>query len=228
MTTSAAWDFVSPWRSFRTGSSCAHYPNKPQIASAPCSSWPYSRRKGPRQASAGVARYPGAVSGLATRHCRKRRRLSRQQRLPGRTSRESAAHRATACRVSRGHLRRGEVPSLSRPDIYVLPTYSDNFALTVAEALSMATPAIVSKGAPWSGLEENGAGWWVDIGVDPLAACLRAAMALRKDLAAKGQRGRARDGARFRLGQHSVADDRNLSVAAGDRSRPVPAWVRLD
>ena len=34
-------------------------------------------------------------------------------------------------------------------DIFVLPTYSENFGMTVAEALAAGVPAIVSKGAPW-------------------------------------------------------------------------------
>lgn len=61
-------------------------------------------------------------------------------------------------------------------DAFVLPTYSENFGMSVAEALAAGTPAIVSKGAPWSGLEPRGAGWWIDIGVDPLVACLERAL----------------------------------------------------
>jgi glycosyltransferase involved in cell wall biosynthesis len=76
-------------------------------------------------------------------------------------------------------------------DLYVLPTYSDNFALTVAEALAAGTPAIVSKGAPWSGLEKEGAGWWVEIGVDPLVAALETALAQPPQvLRTMGARGR--------------------------------------
>lgn len=61
--------------------------------------------------------------------------------------------------------------------LYVLPTHSENFGMTVAEALAAGTPAIVTKGAPWEGLEKQGAGWWVDIGVDPLIACLEQTLA---------------------------------------------------
>jgi glycosyltransferase involved in cell wall biosynthesis len=76
-------------------------------------------------------------------------------------------------------------------DLYILPTYSDNFALTVAEALAAGTPAIVSQGAPWSGLEREGAGWWVEIGVDPLVAALETALAEPPEvLRAMGARGR--------------------------------------
>ena len=62
-------------------------------------------------------------------------------------------------------------------DLFVLPTHSENFGMTVAEALAAGTPAIVTKGAPWSGLEKQGAGWWIDIGVDPLIACFEQALA---------------------------------------------------
>jgi len=77
-------------------------------------------------------------------------------------------------------------------DLYVLPSFTENFAVTVAEALAAETPAIVSQGAPWPGLPEKGAGWWIAIGAEPLAACLREALARPRDeLAAMGRRGRA-------------------------------------
>ncbi len=67
-------------------------------------------------------------------------------------------------------------------DVYVLPTLSENFAMTVAESLAAGTPAIVTKGAPWQGLATHQAGWWIDIGVDPLVACLEDAMACSREL----------------------------------------------
>ncbi len=57
-------------------------------------------------------------------------------------------------------------------ELFVLPTHSENFGMSVAEALAAGTPAIVSKGAPWSGLNDYDAGRWIDIGVDPLVAAL--------------------------------------------------------
>lgn len=76
--------------------------------------------------------------------------------------------------------------------LYVLPTHSENFAVTVAEALATGTPAIVTKGAPWSGLVENGAGWWIEIGVEPLVAALDSALALPEErLREMGGNGRA-------------------------------------
>ena len=63
-------------------------------------------------------------------------------------------------------------------DLFVLPTLNENFALTVAEALACGVPVISTKGAPWGGLEVEGCGWWIDHGVDQMAATLRHATAL--------------------------------------------------
>ena len=76
--------------------------------------------------------------------------------------------------------------------LFVLPSLNENFAMTVAEALSAGTPVISTKGAPWSGLEREGCGWWVEGGPTALAAALRQAISLpREKLAQMGTRGRA-------------------------------------
>lgn len=77
-------------------------------------------------------------------------------------------------------------------DVFVLPTLDENFGMVVAEALAWGTPVICSKGAPWSGLNAHGCGWWVDHGVDALEVALREALTKpREELAAMGARGRA-------------------------------------
>lgn len=116
----------------------------------------------------------------------------------------------------------------SEADLFVLPTYSENFGMVVAEALAMGIPAIVSKGAPWSGLDEEGAGWWIDVGTDALTACLQNALSCSSDgLVAMGEQGRAwmlRDFSWNGIGVKMAATYKWLC----DRSLPVPAWVRLD
>lgn len=75
--------------------------------------------------------------------------------------------------------------------LYVLPSESENFAMTIAESLAAGTPAIATKGTPWSGLSQKGCGWWIDHGSAPLAAALREAMARPADeLEAMGKAGR--------------------------------------
>jgi glycosyltransferase involved in cell wall biosynthesis len=77
-------------------------------------------------------------------------------------------------------------------DLFVLPSLNENFGLTVAESLASGTPVISSKGAPWSGLEIEGCGWWIDHGVASLTAALTRAMETPSErLNAMGAKGRA-------------------------------------
>jgi len=111
-------------------------------------------------------------------------------------------------------------------DLFVLPSYTENFGVVVTDALSYGVPVITTKGAPWSELLGNSdhsalvhycesalvaddqqsevgdkkpavlgtnermnfrtnelartgrAGWWIDIGAEPLAEALKEAMSL--------------------------------------------------
>lgn len=77
-------------------------------------------------------------------------------------------------------------------DLFVLPTLNENFGVAVAEALAAGLPAIVTKGAPWSGLRAERCGWWIDQGQEALVGALRIATALpRGELRSMGGRGRA-------------------------------------
>ncbi len=84
-----------------------------------------------------------------------------------------------------------KVDLMSTAELFVLPTRSDNFALTVAESLAMGTPAISTTAAPWEGLEKRGCGWWVEQDADSIALVLREAMSLSpEDRKRMGERGR--------------------------------------
>ena len=76
-------------------------------------------------------------------------------------------------------------------DLLVHPSVSENFGMTIAEGLASELPVIATKGAPWSELETNKCGWWIDIGVDPLIAALSDATSLSdNERFEMGKRGR--------------------------------------
>lgn len=76
-------------------------------------------------------------------------------------------------------------------DLFILPTYSENFGIVVAEALMSGLPVITTKGAPWEGLVKNNCGWWIDIGVDPIVKALDQALSLSPEkLYQMGKRGK--------------------------------------
>jgi glycosyltransferase involved in cell wall biosynthesis len=114
-----------------------------------------------------------------------------------------------------------------RASVFVLPTYSENFGMSVAEALAAGTPAVVTRGAPWSGLVENDAGWWIETGLDSLVGCLEQALANSPQrLDAMGRAGHAwmqRDFCWQRIGRQFMATYQWLL----DGGVP-PVWVRLD
>ncbi|MEC7293446.1 MAG: glycosyltransferase, partial [Planctomycetota bacterium] len=83
-----------------------------------------------------------------------------------------------------------KINELLNADLYVLPTFSENFGISVAEALAHGLPAIVTKGAPWSGLETHSAGFWVEVSTASITQGLRTAMGLSVEERNKmGERG---------------------------------------
>jgi glycosyltransferase involved in cell wall biosynthesis len=116
---------------------------------------------------------------------------------------------------------------IASADLFVLPTLSENFGIAVAEALAAGVPAIVTKGAPWAGLEPERTGWWIDHGAEPLAAAMRQATALppaeRRAMGTRARAWMARD-----FGWAEIARDMAsvYSWALGKGERP--ACVRSD
>lgn len=89
--------------------------------------------------------------------------------------------------------------------IFCLPSYSENFGMVIAEAMSCGVPAITTNGTPWQLLngdcstmgasldllgENKRTGWCIDLSVDNLSNALKEAMSMSaEDLYEMGQRG---------------------------------------
>lgn len=111
--------------------------------------------------------------------------------------------------------------------LFVLPTFSENFGVVVGEALAAELPVITTTAAPWQMLREERCGWWVDVGVDPLASALAQATACSDtELGEMGRRGRLAVEARYAwpaIGR-SMADAYAWLLGDGPR----PACVLAD
>lgn len=79
---------------------------------------------------------------------------------------------------------------LNQADLFVLPSFTENFGIAIAESLAAGVPVITTRGTPWAELVSHRCGWWVDFGVEPLTLALREAMALSDEQRrAMGRRG---------------------------------------
>ena len=79
----------------------------------------------------------------------------------------------------------------SEASLFVLPTFSENFGIVVAEALAAGVPVITTKAAPWNEIHEQQCGWWIDLGSAPLVRALTTATGLpESELRDRGERGR--------------------------------------
>ena len=76
-------------------------------------------------------------------------------------------------------------------DLFVLPTYSENFGIVVAEALAAQVPVLTTTGTPWRELETYDCGWWVDPTLDAIKEALSTALRQSDgERDAMGERGR--------------------------------------
>lgn len=79
--------------------------------------------------------------------------------------------------------------AFANADVCVVPSFSENFCIVVAEALAHGVPVIVSSGLPqWQEVEKRGCGLWVDNDPGSLVQAIRKIRSL--DLPVMGEKGK--------------------------------------
>jgi glycosyltransferase involved in cell wall biosynthesis len=115
----------------------------------------------------------------------------------------------------------------SAADAYVLPSFTENFGVSVAEALAQGVPVITTTGTPWSGLSEHGCGWIVPPTAAGIEGALREALCLdHSHLAVMGQRARAWMERDFSWERVAKAFEQTYRWILGDGV--LPDFVKLD
>ncbi len=81
---------------------------------------------------------------------------------------------------------------LKSANVFILPTYSENFGIVVAESLAVGVPVITTKGTPWEELKTENCGWWIDLSVDNIISVLQEVFTIKpKQLQKMGENGKA-------------------------------------
>jgi glycosyltransferase involved in cell wall biosynthesis len=115
---------------------------------------------------------------------------------------------------------------LQSSSIYVLPSYSENFGITIAEALLSGLPVITSKATPWDELSSRGIGWIVDNDVPQLRYALHRAVST--DLSRlRSMRNQARDYAQKYLWPPIADRYVDTYKWVSDPAVDKPDWVTL-
>lgn len=106
-------------------------------------------------------------------------------------------------------------------DLFVLPSYSENFGLVVAEALGCGVPVVTTTATPWAGVESRQCGWCVPPGREALRPVLAQALALSRDeLRQMGVRGRTWVRSEYSWDQAARHLSEVYEFLLGQRGRP--------
>ena len=73
-----------------------------------------------------------------------------------------------------------KVDFLHQADMFILPTFSENFGMAIAEAMACGLPVITTTGTPWKVLEIQNIGWYIEPKVKALVETLINALSIEQ------------------------------------------------
>ncbi|MCU0551070.1 MAG: hormogonium polysaccharide biosynthesis glycosyltransferase HpsP [Leptolyngbya sp. Prado105] len=77
---------------------------------------------------------------------------------------------------------------LETADLFVLPSYYENFGIAVAEAMSVGTPVVISDQVHiWQDIEQSQSGWITQCNIESLTQILKAALSDRQEQLQRGK-----------------------------------------
>lgn len=108
---------------------------------------------------------------------------------------------------------------LQAADLFVLPSYYENFGIAVAEAMAAGTPVVISDQVHiWKNVQQAQAGWVSSCDVETLADTLRAALSDRSEQQRRGASAKAYAEKYYSWG--AIADQMILAYTQIVQSRP--------
>lgn len=116
---------------------------------------------------------------------------------------------------------------LSEAAVFVLPSYSENFGIVVAEALAYGVPVITSTETPWHDLERRKCGWLIPPTQDALERALQEALR-QPSQALKNMGHRGREWMQSNYAWSSVADMMHQTYAWLLQGGHKPDWVEIE
>ena len=83
-----------------------------------------------------------------------------------------------AVRISPPVFGEEKVALYQKSSLFVLPSYSENFGMVIAEAMSCGVPVITTENTPWELLNETKTGWCISLNEESLVKALDEALSM--------------------------------------------------